>query len=249
MAPPYANIYVYTHDQTISNSPYTISHYKRLIDDIFFIFTGTETELMEFIDWTNKLHPTIKYKYVTSRTEIDFLDMKVYVDSDRRLRTTIYRKPSDCSSYLHFHSNHPFHTKRSIIYSQALRYNLIIDDDKDLQTNLNFLTKAFLAKEYPIKLIQEEIMKATRCSQHSLIYKSKNEERNDSFERKDRIIVPFSERTIHFQSMVNRFWDSNAIRNLTPRPMEPPAVIYRRHKNLEDILVHTRLDYRSPVLD
>ena len=250
MAPPYANIYMYTHDQTIINSPYNVSYYKRLIDDIFFIFTGTETELNELIDWTNGLHPTIKYKYVTSRTTIDFLDMKIYVDGDRRLRTTIYRKDSDCSSYLHFHSNHPFHTKCSIIYSHGLRYNLIIDNDDGLQINLNFLTKAFLAKGYPLHLIQEEIKRAMVHTQDSLIYKIKDgEPLLESFANKERIVVPYSEMTMNLQSFLNHHWVNHNIGNSMLRPKEPPKVVFRRHKNLEDILVHTKLDYKSPTMD
>ena len=55
-------------------------------------------------------------------------------------------------------------TKQSLIYSQALRYNMLTNDDATLQVQLNFLTKALLAKAYPLDIIVEQIMKAVGLS-------------------------------------------------------------------------------------
>ena len=61
---------------------------------------------------------------------------------------------------LHFHSHHPLSCKEGIIYSQALRYNMIISEDHILQAELNNLTRILLARSYPLHLIIKNIKKA-----------------------------------------------------------------------------------------
>ena len=54
---------------------------------------------------------------------------------------------------LHFHSHHPPSCKEGIIYSQALRYNMIISEDHILQEELNNLSRILLARTCPLHLI------------------------------------------------------------------------------------------------
>ena len=64
---------------------------------------------------------------------------------NNKLRTKLYVKPTDRQSYLHSKSEHPISTKKSIAYSQALRFNKICYNRSDLHNNckrlLNTLTK------------------------------------------------------------------------------------------------------------
>ena len=55
--------------------------------------------------------------------------MKIQIGVDWKLSTILYRKSNDCAVLLHSHSNHSLKCKESIIFSQALRYNLLIADD------------------------------------------------------------------------------------------------------------------------
>ena len=73
---------------------------------------------------------------------------------------------------LHFHSQHPLSCKEGIIYSQALRCNMIIFKDHILQEELNHLTRVFLARAYPLDLIIKIIKNAliyTRSNSQSLL--------------------------------------------------------------------------------
>ena len=64
---------------------------------------------------------------------------------DNKLRTKVYVKPTDRQNYLHDKSEHPNSTKKSIVYSQALRFNKIRYNSSNLHKNykrlLNTLTK------------------------------------------------------------------------------------------------------------
>ena len=48
------------------------------MDNIFFLWNGTESELIKFIDNLNQNHPTIKFEFTFSKISIIFLDNKVY---------------------------------------------------------------------------------------------------------------------------------------------------------------------------
>ena len=90
--------------------------WKRFIDDIFFLFTGSEQELLHLFDAINKLHPTIKFTFEYSREKIHFLDTYVHIGTDMKLFTSLYSKPTDTFALLHFNSHHPTSAKSSIIY-------------------------------------------------------------------------------------------------------------------------------------
>ena len=64
---------------------------------------------------------------------------------DNKLQTKVYVKPTNRQSYLQSKSEHPNSTKKSIAYSQALRFNKICYKRSNLHNNckrlLNALTK------------------------------------------------------------------------------------------------------------
>ena len=171
MAPPHADLFMGLLEHAIQThfGP-LISFWKRFIDDIFFIFQGSETKLNEMFAHMHSTHPTIKFIFEYSKSHILFLDTVAYVDSNhRQLQTTIHRKPTDRTCLLHFSSHHPRHVKDSIIYTQALRYCAIISNDQNLETELHTLCEVLLARGYPLKLICQQFQKALLHPRHTLI--------------------------------------------------------------------------------
>ena len=105
--------------------------YCRFIDDIFFLWKGTEETLLKFFEEINSIHPTIKFDYTDSKEKINFLDTSIVITEDNKLKTTIYSKPTDQKAYLHAKSYHPNSTKDAIVFSQALRIKRICSEDSD----------------------------------------------------------------------------------------------------------------------
>ena len=60
--------------------------------------------------------------------------MKIHIGADCKLSITLYRKSTDCAALLDFHPSHSLKCKESFVFSQALRYNLLIADDNLLLT-------------------------------------------------------------------------------------------------------------------
>ena len=63
MAPAYANLFMgKLESQLINQAPNFIHTWKRFIDDIFIIWTGTTKDFEEFMSIINLIHPTIKFR-------------------------------------------------------------------------------------------------------------------------------------------------------------------------------------------
>ena len=103
-----------------------------MIDDIFFIWTGSKEELISKLDELNRKHDTNKFESKTSKTSIYFLDTDMYI-KNKKLYTKIYRKQTDRQSFLHIDSEHPKSFKDSIPYIQAIRIKRICTTSQDLE--------------------------------------------------------------------------------------------------------------------
>ena len=78
-APAYANIFITSFEskfmyQYIKEKVIT---FLRFTDDLFMIWTGTEEDLLKFINELNQKHKTIKFDFKYSKTKIEFLDVLV----------------------------------------------------------------------------------------------------------------------------------------------------------------------------
>ena len=58
--------------QLLNASPYKPFLWKRFIDDIFLMWSISETEIKNFIDFANSFHATIKFTHEMSSKQIVF---------------------------------------------------------------------------------------------------------------------------------------------------------------------------------
>ena len=112
----------------------------RYIDDIFFIWEHGEESLRDFIDQVSLFHPTIKVTTEYSKEEVSFLDLNIKL-IDWELKTDLLFKPADTHQFLDPTSSHPYHCKKGIPYSQALRLNGISSDNTNFDERCNDLEK------------------------------------------------------------------------------------------------------------
>ena len=87
-APSYANIFMgwFQEKFIFPLLPNLSDFYLRFIDDIFLIWNGTKTEFDNFFKKT-ECHPSIKFEYEISKTEINFLNTTVFkVDRNYELK-------------------------------------------------------------------------------------------------------------------------------------------------------------------
>ena len=160
-----------------------------------------------------------------------FLDIQ-FKFVDGVLTTDIFRKETDANRYLYYNSFHPRHVFRSTVYSQALRYRRIINNDSLLKERLDELSIFFVNSGYPDKFVHS-IVNHVLTRPRSLVYSSKTE--------KD-FIVPwvatfgpgFNESKICAKEVnemlkLSDTWKDINVRNVI-------QVIPRRAPNLKDLL-------------
>jgi len=182
----------------------------RLVDDLFLIWNTNLDTINMFINTLNEFHPTIKFTANISQTNIQFLDTIVYKNNNQLL-TKLYTKPTDSKQYLHFNSCHPTHTKRSIPYSQAVRYRRIIVEEDELISALLGLKQMFLDRCYSEPLLTEQLNKVKDLDRtDTLKYKTK-EEKQTKFKNllKDKELLPlsitFHPNFLHNKTTIHKF--------------------------------------------
>ena len=116
----------------------------------------------------NTIHPAIKFEMSQSRDRIPFLDTLVILNYNGRFQATLIKKPTDVSPPIHALLFHPNSCKKGVIYSQALRYCLIISNDDDFTHHLEYLQAILIKRSYNIGLISEIFAKVRSLSRNSL---------------------------------------------------------------------------------
>ena len=77
-----------------------------------------------------------------------------------QLETDLHIKPTDTHQFLDLTSCHPCHCKKSIPYSQALRYNRICFDNEKFDQRCNDLEERLMERGYSERMVSTQILKA-----------------------------------------------------------------------------------------
>ena len=88
--------------------------YFRFIDDIFFIWRNSKTDVEKNLNEFNAKHPSIQFEYEISKEIISLLDTKIYIKNNK-LHRKIFRKNTDRQTFLNVNSEHPKSLKNSIL--------------------------------------------------------------------------------------------------------------------------------------
>ena len=122
---------------------------------------NSEEHLKEFLQDFNVFHPIIKFTTEWSRESVMFLDVKVIRDGNLMVND-LYSKLTDTHQYLHCHSCHPSHCKKSIAFSQALRLLRLSAKTTDYERHVKELQGYLVERGYDGGEIQKQINAATK---------------------------------------------------------------------------------------
>ena len=219
-----------------------MNNYKRYLDDILLIIDEKYMKIEDVIKLLNNLDSHLNFKHETSGTEVNFLDIKIYI-KNRRIETDIYYKTTDTKQYLQFSSCHPRHTKNAIPYSLARRVCTIVSDKSIREKRLDELFIYLRQCGYPNNIITTGISKASKISRKTLLSNIKNS--NNKTEK----ILPYV--TTHNPNYNSKFRIvREAVENLkcdtnlgTAFGQVKILNSKRQNKNLKQIL--TRAEFRT----
>jgi len=107
---------------TKSTKPLVLSRY---IEDIFLTWTGNLDKLNTFLTDLNSFHSSLHFKYNYFPLSIDFLDLTIFKGPNFHLTNILdtkpFQKPLNLYQYLHFTSENPISTFKSIIKRECIR--------------------------------------------------------------------------------------------------------------------------------
>ena len=163
-----------------------IQLYKRFIDDLFIIWTGSVAQLCEFrkalatadsnisLDWTSyksqeqAMDPIAVEAHEHERAVFLDLDMRVkFTSVSQRFGTTFkvifrpYRKPGNAYAYIPFNSFHGRHTFRGWIIAEILRLLTHSSEIEFWQEEGMFFYHHLRARGYPRRYLQAVFAEVT----------------------------------------------------------------------------------------
>ena len=119
------------------------------------IWAHSVDDVHAFSSYLNSIHPTIKFTSNYLFTSIPFLDVNVVVDNGN-ITTDLYTKATDKHQYL-LHSCHPWHTKRAIPFSLALRLrHICFSDETSFKQRSNELKSYLNKRGYTLSFLNQE---------------------------------------------------------------------------------------------
>jgi hypothetical protein len=213
--------------------------FKRYIDDIFFVWSGSKAELEKFIKHMNTAHPFLKFKanYNFDSKKVEFLDTIISISDQGRFKTDLYTKPGKKNSLLHYSSSHPFHILKNIPYSLALRIKRICSEAQDFMSNLDKLKADLLSRGYKKNYIKKAFEKVILIDRKSALKKVEKKSQTRTV-----LSLQYDPRLPNISIILKNFWKAMT---KNPRLKEifpsPPMITWTRSKNLKDHLIKAKL--------
>ena len=203
MALSYANLFMHQLEtnilRTLTLKP---DYWYRFIDDIFMIWTHGPEELHHMMTILNHFHPTIKFTHTHDYNNIAFLDTLVCRDTDNKLYTKLYHKPTDNKHYLHFHSAHPRRQKESVPYGLLIRCRRICTKADDFNKEADKIINKLATRKYPMTLLTKVREKVSRMNRSNLLKGSTKKENS-----KVRLITHYNPQNPEFRKILRKYED------------------------------------------
>ncbi len=175
VAPTYACLFMgWLEERALASWKGTKPHlWKRYIDDIFFIWQGSQSELQTFINHLNKVHPNIKFTstYDKDTKTIPFLDMQVTIDEEGIIQTDLYTKDTSIAQYLLPQSCHPGHITQNIPFSMALRILRICSKNERFLLRLQQLKEHLKSRSYNDKILKKTFERVCKIDRREALKK------------------------------------------------------------------------------
>ena len=214
--------------------------WKRFIDDIFFLWSGSVDDLEIFIQNLNKFHTHIKFTatYDIESKSIPFLDMQVSIDKNGYICTDLFKKDTARCQYLLPSSCHPGHVTKNIPFSLALRLKRICSNPEDFTKRLEELRNDLISRGYLPKIISEAFQRVSNIERTEALKKvSRIKQQNNVLIATYHPALPSISNIVrkHHKVMTD---ENPRLKRCFPKPS---MIAYKRSKNIKDILVKAKI--------
>lgn len=161
LSPLLAEIYMNNFEKIIfksnSNLVNCIQFWARYVDDIFCIWTGTDRNLDQFLNYINSIHEKIQFTIEKeNNNSINFLDLTITKNSGK-LNFSIYRKPTTTDTLIHAESKQSVSIKLSPFHSLIHRLLQVPLSTADFEKESHIIKQLAIRNGYEPKMIEKMI--------------------------------------------------------------------------------------------
>ena len=133
----------------------------RYVDDILSL-VPKNFDLENFLHFINNIYPTLNFTYEWEVEEkIPFLDVLIH-NCRANLKFSVFRKPTNSESYLHFFSYNALHIKVGLAQSLFLRDYRICSHEY-LEDEIDHIFQTLKKLAYPNDILKKALSKARKA--------------------------------------------------------------------------------------
>ena len=217
----------------------------RFRDDIFSFWEHGEEALMEFLEFLNAIYPTIKFTVNFSTQSLEFLDVLISIqndESERRITTSVYSKPTNVHQYIMPNSSTPKSSLQGIAKGVATRIRRICSDEADFQDKSKLYQKRLVDRGYNEAFIANEFSEVAKMQRKTaLTRKQKNNKEVTAWVVDYNPRLPSLNKFI--KKSINKLYADEQMKKCFPEGSL--LVSHKKTPNLKQILVDERYNNRN----
>ena len=165
----------------------------RYVDDILCLVPENFV-VNDYLTFLNNIYPSLKFTVeFENDNKIPFLDVLIH-NCKTKIEFSVYRKPTNSESYLHFYSYNALDIKLSLAQGLFLRA-LRICSPCFLEEEINHIRKSLKKCAYPDDLLNKALLKAKRT------YHTPRPEKTE-IDFKNSVIVPYTPHLEQFKPLL-----------------------------------------------
>ncbi|XP_045474883.1 uncharacterized protein LOC123680811 [Harmonia axyridis] len=148
-----------------------VLYWKRYVDDVFCIWTGSDSELESFLKLINSFYDGVHFTLELENVDksLNFLDIQIKIVNDH-LDFDIYRKPTFSDVLIHNSSSHPYRIKMSAFHSLVHRLISTPLSENNFKKEVEMLKLLTKNNGYSPDIIDKLILKKQREKLLTCIY-------------------------------------------------------------------------------
>ena len=190
ISPTVANLYMEDFEmRALNTAPQPPFMWKRYVDDTCVIIKAAHQQ--SFLNHINSIDKNTQFTSEEPRPDgaIPFLDILLTPGEDRKITTSVFRKPTHTDLYMQWDSHHAIISKYSVIGTLYYRANTICLSPELLQQEEQHLKKVLTRCKYPDWAINRVKIKMRTPAQRN--QQKKNKSCMTGIQKQNYIVVPY----------------------------------------------------------
>ena len=225
LSPLLSNLYMeFFETKLLKNILPINARWFRYVDDILCIWPDN-LDIDSFLNILNSLVPSIKFTLEIERDgSLPFLDVNIH-RVNNNFKFSIYRKPTNVCSYVHFYSSHHNKVKLSVFSSMFLRA-LRICSPEYMDEEMAKIYRIASDLRYPKTIIDKALYRARKSF--------RNNEEKVPYSSKNLLVLPFNENFNNITGLLRNlnvnvaFSNNNVLKNklIKNSPVNSAGCVY-----------------------